>query len=136
MLELSYIVFQSDGIAKSIESNRYYLQEIKPHIKDKYIILLLDNDESCYQTIKPLQIAFKDIVKVVLPIKMIDLLTTEVFFNDKEHRASQESRSIWKENKQVPENYDFKDVVHMILEPKRVVDVLHLTISNLLKERL
>ena len=57
--EAPYIGFQSDSIAKGIANNPQGA-ELKEAIAGKTLILLLDNDTSCIETIKALHLFFVD----------------------------------------------------------------------------
>lgn len=51
LLEVSYICFQSDSIAKNLQNHNQWNEEIKPLLQDKLAILLIDNDDSCRSVI-------------------------------------------------------------------------------------
>lgn len=53
LLGVSYIVFQSDSVAKKFDKNEQFLK-IRNSVNGKKIVLLLDNDEACGETVKPL----------------------------------------------------------------------------------
>ena len=55
LLELNYMVLQSDSIALNLSNNPY-----TPKIEDRYIFALLDNDESCKATLRHLKSHFKN----------------------------------------------------------------------------
>ena len=55
LFDISYIAFQSDSITKNLQNHKQWNEEIKPIIQDKYLILLLDNDDSCRNTINPIK---------------------------------------------------------------------------------
>ena len=53
LLGVSYIVFQSDSVAKKFDKNEQFLK-IRNSVNGKRLVLLLDNDEACRETVKPL----------------------------------------------------------------------------------
>ena len=72
LFDISYIAFQSDSITKNLQNHKQWIEEIKPMIQDKYLILLLDNDESCRKTINPIKEQFEE-SQIIIPIEMEDL---------------------------------------------------------------
>ena len=54
LLGLSYIVFQSDSVAKKLDKNEQFLK-IRNSINGKKLVLLLDSDDTCRETVKPLK---------------------------------------------------------------------------------
>ncbi|WP_187647233.1 hypothetical protein [Nitrosophilus labii] len=79
LLELNYMILQSDSIAFNFANNPY-----TPDIKNRYIFALLDNDESCKKTINHLKEHFKSCK--VYPIDFENIL-----------------------DKELPKGYDFRD---------------------------
>jgi len=130
LLGLSYILLQSDSVANTLHINKQFNDEVKPLLKDKLLVPLLDNDYSCFKTIQKLQENLKNTVKLCLPLYMIDILTTSVFFNDTNNSTSQEARTIWKNTKIVPSKYDFKDYVLNEFNPIKIKDIVFKTIEN------
>jgi len=55
LMELDYIVMQSDSIVKGIHFNDQWLEEIKPQIKDKLIVYINENDRSSQECINPIK---------------------------------------------------------------------------------
>ena len=53
LLGLSYIIFQSDSVAKKLDKNEQFLK-IRNSVNGKKLVLLLDNDDTCRETVKPL----------------------------------------------------------------------------------
>lgn len=53
LLGLSYIVFQSDSVAKKLDKNEQFLK-IRNSVNNKKLVLLLDSDDTCRDTVKPL----------------------------------------------------------------------------------
>lgn len=133
LLGLSYILFQSDRITNTLETNTQWNEEVRPKLKNKLLVMLLDNDVSCLSTIQNLNENLKGVVKMCLPIQMIDLITTSAFFNDIENRASQQAREIWKSRQIIDEKYDFKDFVLNEYNPENVKDIVMKTIENKIK---
>ena len=117
ILDISYIAFQSDSIVKTLESNEQWQNEIKPHLDDKNIFLLLDNDESCETTVKPLE---KELNKVI-PIRMMDLHIMEIAFL---YGGTLK--------KELPKGYDFRDWCNDIKEVAKIEKVLKETIGDIL----
>ena len=72
LLDISYIAFQSDSIALNLQNHKQWQEDIKPKLKDKVIILLLDNDDSCRKTIKPLKEELSNENKLI-PIEMEEM---------------------------------------------------------------
>lgn len=71
LLGVDYFCFQMDGVAKNIQTSPQ-LQSLRDAVSGRLIVLCVDNDESCKETIQPLKAAFDD--KAVL---------TSVTFEDK-----------------------------------------------------
>ena len=94
LLELNYLIIQSDSIAHNLSSNPY-----TPKIEDRYIFALLDNDSSCKATIEPLRAHFE---------------SCKVFGLDFEN--------IW--DKKLPKGYDFRDFCNQIAKEIRGEKVL------------
>ena len=53
ILSLSYIIFQSDSVAKKLDKNEQFLK-IRNSVNGRKLVLLLDNDDTCRETVKPL----------------------------------------------------------------------------------
>jgi len=120
LLEMSYIAFQSDSIAKTLSQNTQFQDEIKPQLKGKYIIPLLDNDESCFSTIEPLKSELKDIVKTIVPLQMINLHYMDILINGGQVV------------KEYPKGYDFRDWCN----EKKDISQIEEIISNCIKAEL
>ncbi len=113
LLELNYMVLQSDSIAKNLSSNPY-----TPQIEDRYIFALLDNDASCKATLEPLQSHFSK---------------CKVFGIDFEHLFDRE----------LLKGYDFRDFCNDIAikirgdnylaSPERIKANIHKCLSNEIK---
>ncbi|WP_281951398.1 hypothetical protein [Nitrosophilus kaiyonis] len=84
LLELNYMILQSDSIAFNLAINPY-----TPDIKDRYIFALLDNDDSCKKTLEYLKEHFKSCK--VYPIDFENIL-----------------------GKELPKGYDFRDFCNQI----------------------
>ena len=69
--DLPFIGFQSDSIAKAIERN-VRGRAIKERAAGKAVILLLDNDESCQETIEPIRSHLYD--SLVIPVDFQEML--------------------------------------------------------------
>ncbi|WP_281951890.1 hypothetical protein [Nitrosophilus kaiyonis] len=89
LLELNYMILQSDSIALNLANNPY-----TPDIKDRYIFALLDNDESCKKTINHLKEHFKSCK--VYPIDFENIL-----------------------DKELPKGYDFRDFCNDVAKKVR-----------------
>ena len=89
LLELNYMVLQSDSIAHTLFSNPY-----APHLEDRYIFALLDNDTSCKATVEQLQRRYR---------------SCRVYGIDFEHLLDRE----------LPKGYDFRDFCNEIAKEVR-----------------
>ena len=130
MMEVSYIAFQSDSIVYGLNNHTQWIEDIKPMIQDKYLILLLDNDESCRNTIYPL----KNEHKFVIDIEMIDLLQEKAFLTDITNIVSNESKKIWREKKLISLNKGF-DFVDFVNETKNL-NILNEILKRVIKVKL
>ena len=130
LLELSYVAFQSDSITYGLDNHNQWIQEIKPLIQDKYLILLLDNDESCRKTINPIKEQLAHPQNVIV-IEMIDLLFTKAFLTDTTGIVSNESKKVWLEhnNKILDKGFDIRDVANEIKDPQQIEEILKNTIK-------
>ena len=130
LFDISYIAFQSDSIAKNLQNHKQWNEEIKPIIQDKYLILLLDNDESCRKTINPIKEQLESPQNTIV-IEMIDLLFVKAFLTDTTGIVSIESKSIWLQHKQenLIKGYDFKDFCNEVKNPKTIEEILKNTIK-------
>ena len=129
LLDISYIAFQSDSISKNLQNNYQWVEEIKPTIQDKYLILLLDNDESCRKTIIPIKEEMANPENVIV-IEMLDL--EHIFLTDKMGIVSLESKKEWieKHNDIFLENgYDFRDFCNDVKKPQIIEQILKITIK-------
>ncbi len=89
LLELNYMVLQSDSIAHTLFTNPY-----TPHVEDRYIFALLDNDTSCKATVEQLQRHYR---------------SCKVYGIDFEHLL----------DKELPKGYDFRDFCNEIAKEVR-----------------
>lgn len=130
LFDISYIAFQSDSIAKNLQNHKQWNEEIKPIIQDKYLILLLDNDESCRNTINPIKEELESPSNAII-IEMIDLLQTKTFLTDTTGIVSNESKKKWQEYKQgnLIKGYDFRDFCNQVKNPKTIENILKKTIK-------
>lgn len=117
LLDISYIAFQSDSIVLNLQNHKQWKEDIKPKLKDKVIILLLDNDDSCRKTIKPLKEELSHENKLI-PIEMEDLEVMEKAFLFG-GRLKQT----------IPNGYDFKDYCNEIKNPQKIEEILKETIK-------
>ena len=124
------IAFQSDSITKNLQNHKQWNEEIKPIIQDKYLILLLDNDDSCRNTINPIKEQLENPCNSII-IEMIDLLQTKAFLTDTTGIVSIESRKKWQEhhNKILDKGYDFRDFCNKIKNPIEIEEILKNTIK-------
>lgn len=113
MLEFSYIAFQSDSIAKNLSNNPSW-NIIKEKLKGKILALLIDYDDSCRDTIKPIK---KELLNysLVVDIEMIDLLHTRIFINattplNEMYRENAKAYKMDKLKNEMPKGYDFRDL--------------------------
>ena len=130
LFDISYIAFQSDSIAKNLQNHKQWNEEIKPIIQDKYLILLLDNDESCRNTINPIKEELESPSNAII-IEMIDLLQTKTFLTDTTGIVSNESKKKWQEYKQgnLIKGYDLRDFCNQVKNPKTIENILKKTIK-------
>ena len=130
LFDISYIAFQSDSIAKNLQNHKQWNEEIKPIIQDKYLILLLDNDESCRNTINPIKEELESPSNAII-IEMIDLLQTKTFLTDTTGIVSNESKKKWQEYKQgnLIKGYDLRDFCNKVKKPKTIENILKKTIK-------
>ena len=130
LLEISYIAFQSDSITYGLNNNKQWIEEIKPLIQDKYLILLLDNDESCRKTIEPIKEQLTNPENAIV-IEMIDLLFVKAFRTDTSGLLSNEARKVWLEdnNKILDKGYDFRDFCNETKNPQEIEEILKETIK-------
>jgi len=89
LLELNYMVLQSDSIAHTLFNNPY-----APHVEDRYIFALLDNDTSCKATVEQLQRHYR---------------SCKAYGIDFEHVL----------DKELPKGYDFRDFCNEIAKEVR-----------------
>lgn len=131
LFNISYIAFQSDSITKNLQNHKQWIEEIKPMIQDKYLILLLDNDTSCRNTINPIK---EELVTPgnVIPIEMIDLLTTKAFLSDIAALVSNKSKEVWQEHHQeiLSPGYDFKDFCNEVKDTQKIEEILKNTMKG------
>lgn len=112
LFDISYIAFQSDSIAKGLKNNIQWQEDIKPLLEDKYLILLLDNDDSCRKTVFPIseQIHYKT---KLIPLEMANLEVME--------KAFLYGGTLKKE---IPIGFDFRDYCNKIKNPQRIEEIL------------
>ncbi len=115
IFEVSYVAFQSDSITKSLDSNTQWLNEIVPKIKDKYLVLLLDNDDSCRNTINPIS----EYSQNVIPLEMMDLHEMEIAFL---YGGTL--------RKELPKGYDFRDYCNHVKSTEKIENILNETIKG------
>jgi len=89
LLELNYMILQSDSIALNLANNPY-----TPDIENRYIFALHDNDESCKATLQHLKSHFKSCK--VYPIDFENIL-----------------------DKELPKGYDFRDFCNNVAKEIR-----------------
>lgn len=130
LFDISYIAFQSDSITKNLQNHKQWNEEIKPMIQDKYLILLLDNDISCRETINPIKEELESPSNAII-IEMIDLLQTKAFLTDTTGIVSNESKKKWQEYKQgnLIKGYDFRDFCNDVKNPKTIEEIIKNTIK-------
>ncbi len=130
LFDISYIAFQSDSITKNLQNHKQWNEEIKPMIQDKYLILLLDNDISCRETINPIKEELTEPRNAII-IEMIDLLQTKAFLTDTTGIVSNESKKKWQEhhNKILDKGYDFRDFCNKTKHTKRIEEIIKKTIK-------
>lgn len=117
LFDISYIAFQSDSITYGLDNHIQWIEEIKPIIQDKYLILLLDNDESCRNTIKPIKEQL-DEERRVIPIEMEDLEIMQ--------KAFLYSGTL---KKDIPKGFDFRDFCNEVKNPQKIEEILKNTIK-------
>ena len=131
LFNISYIAFQSDSITKNLQNHKQWIEDIKPMIQDKYLILLLDNDKSCRETINPIKEQLAEPRNAII-IEMIDLLQTKAFLSDVGAIVSSESKKIWLEHNQelLEHGYDFRDFCNKIKNPQLIEEILKNTMKG------
>lgn len=130
LLGISYIAFQSDSITFGLDNHKQWIEEIKPMIQDKYLILLLDNDLSCRKTINPIKEQLAHPGNVIV-IEMIDLLFTKAFLTDTTGIVSPNGRKVWLEhnNEILDKGYDFRDFCNETKDPQKIEEIIKNTIK-------
>jgi hypothetical protein len=76
VLDLSYVVFQSDDVARNFTNNSQFMEIIFNTI-DKNIVIFSDNDESCKGAISGLKMSFSN-AKSVKVINFEEILGEEL----------------------------------------------------------
>ncbi len=66
-LNVSYILFQSDSVAKNLEKNNQFL-ELRNSVYKKDLVVFMDNDDSCRETVK----IFKKLFQNANSIEIVD----------------------------------------------------------------
>ena len=117
LFNISYIAFQSDSIAYNLDNHNQWIEELKPMIQDKYLILLLDNDESCRKTINPIKEQLAETGKLI-SIEMEDLEVMQ--------KAFLYGGTLKKE---ITKGFDFRDYCNEIKNPKMIEEILKNTIK-------
>ncbi len=117
LFDISYIAFQSDSIALNLNNHTQWIEEIKPKLENKYLLLLLDNDESCRKTINPIKEQFEE-SQIIIPIEMEDLEVME--------KAFLYGGTL---KQQVPKGFDFRDYCNEIKNPQKIEEILKETIK-------
>ena len=107
LLGLSYIVFQSDSVAMNFDRSEQFLK-IRNGLNGKKIVLLLDNDETCAKTVKPLSRFFSNASEIVV-IEFEKVL-----------------------NRELEKGYDFVDFIN---EVGGDVDITKENLINILKDK-
>ena len=121
LLELDYISFISDSMVKtdSLQNNEMFQSEIKPQIKDKIIIYLVEHDVSSESTVEPLRNEVMNICKYFIPINVNDLYLNYAIRKDELMP-------------EIKKGSDFVDIVNFIGNVDEVIAVL----SDVIKGRL
>lgn len=117
ILELSYVAFQSDSIVKNLSSHEQFQNQIKPNLKDKIIIPLLDNDRSCINTVSYLKNELNNISKKIIVLNMYSLHDMYILTHG------------GKTIKKLPSGYDFRDLVNMVEDTKKIKIILEESIK-------
>ncbi len=113
LLQINYMVIQSDSIAHSLQANPYV-----PQLRERYIFCLLDNDTSCRATLEPIKAHFKECK--VYGIEFENIL-----------------------DRQLPKGYDFRDFCNEIAKEagtpqttkERIIEALANEIEIILERR-
>lgn len=110
LFDISYIAFQSDSIALNLKNHTQWQEDIKPLIQNKYLILLLDNDDSCRKTIEPIT---NEIVEPqnVISIEMEDLQVMKALLF---------SGVV----KNLPKGFDFRDYCNEVKNTQKIEIIL------------
>lgn len=64
MMEVNYIVPQADGIINNLNSNKQWLEDIKPLLYNKTIVYISENDTSSRNLIEPLRKEHTNIINI------------------------------------------------------------------------
>ena len=115
LFDISYIAFQSDSVALNLDNHKEWIEDIKPKLKDKVIILLLDNDDSCRKTIKPLKEELSYENKLI-PIEMDNLHYMKALL----YGGTVSN---------LPKGYDWRDFCNEIKDPEKIEQILRETIK-------
>jgi len=112
LFDISYISFQSDSIAKSLKHHMQWQEDIKPMIQNKYLILLLDNDDSCRNTINPIK------EEMATPERAIPIEMEEMEIMEKAFLYGGKLKN------EIPKGFDFRDYCNEIKNPKKIEEIL------------
>ena len=115
LFELSYIAYQSDTVALNLDNHNQWIEEVKPLIQDKYLILLLDKDISCRKTIEPIKKQMTN-PQNVIPIEMDNLHYMKALL------YGGTVTNLMK-------GYDWRDFCNEIKDPEKIEQILRETIK-------
>ena len=115
LFELSYIAFQSDSIALNLDNHKQWIEEVKQVIQDKYVVLLLDNDDSCRKTINPIRKQMSN-PESVISIEMDNLHYMKALL----YGGTVTN---------LPKGYDLRDFFNEIKDPEKIEQILRETIK-------
>ena len=113
LLGYSYIGFQMDSTAKDLKNNEQWKNKILPKLKNKYVILLIDNDYnfSCLKTVRAIKRVLKDIATVI-PLTMYKLNIMNLF----EYGGT--------DKRILSAGYDIRDFVNEIQNPLNLEHII------------
>lgn len=117
LFDISYIAFQSDSITYNLDNNTQWIEEIKPMIQNKYLFLLLDNDESCRKTVEPIKQQLNKSKRIVsIEMEDLEIMQKAFLYGGRLKKI-------------VPTGYDFKDYCNEVKNPQMIEEILKETIK-------
>lgn len=117
LLDISYIAFQSDSIALNLQNHKQWQEDIKAKLKDKVIILLLDNDDSCRKTINPLKEELSNENKLIpIDMEQMEFMQKALLYGGTLLNP-------------FPKGFDFRDFCNSVADVKKIEEIITETIK-------